>query len=401
MDYIEPLMEFLQDNQVYFERNPVSPDFMAVQWLAEEAQFKPTEGVSSAYGNGLELSKKLIQRFALLTLDFALLRPNATDTEDVAPSTPSTPKKQLRDGLASNALHADYTAFELAHYARSNTIAVKGIDECLWEGVTCADVGQRAGEIEEINFSHSGMSGTIPPEIKLLKNLKKLDLAANKIHGPIPEELYSIRGLQEVYLFHNHLTGSLSPSIGNWNNITRLHLSHNQLTGSIPISFKSDAVQIRPIEYLNLYSNQFTGSIPENLRFRSLRFADFGRNQFSGQLPDDIGEKWVWLRFLYLDHNKFTGTIPYSYPETGNGRVEAMRFNNNQLTGYVPGQFQLNKLLDFSVADNSFTGIDKTVCKQSVWEGGEMVEFKADCDICICNPFCRNYCGDNDRNNWW
>lgn len=110
MDYIEPLMEFLQDNQVYFERNPVSPDFMAVQWLAEEAQFQPTEGVSSAYGNGLELSKKLIQRFALLTLDFSLLRPNATDTEDAAPSTPSTPKKQLRDGLASNALHADYSS---------------------------------------------------------------------------------------------------------------------------------------------------------------------------------------------------------------------------------------------------------------------------------------------------
>ena len=88
-------------------------------------------------------------------------------------------------------------------------------------------------------------------------------------------------------------------------------------------------------EYLNLYSNQLTGTIPNNLRFKQAMFADFGRNQFTGPLPDDISLQWVKLKFLYMDHNQFTGSIPYSYPQTGNGRLEALVLNNNQLTGWV------------------------------------------------------------------
>jgi len=390
INYIDPLMEFLQDNQVYFERDSLSPDYMAVQWLADEAQIRRTDGVSSAYGNGLELTDKLIQRFALLTLDFALLRPNTTSTADSAPSV-NTQNRNPND-LANNALMADISTFEYETYARSNTIALKEVDECLWEGITCASIGAQYGQVEEINFTHAGLSGTIPPEINLLKSVKRLDLAGNNLYGSIPEALYKIKELEELYLYKNRLTGTISNSIGNWWNMTRLHLSHNELTGSIPLTYKSGSVEIRPIKYLNLYSNKLTGTIPDNFRFRQLMFADFGRNQFTGKLPEDIGKRWVELRFLYLNHNQFTGTIPSEYPTVGNGRIEAMTFNHNDLTGWVPGQFYLNKLLEFNVQDNMFTGIDYKACKQSVFDGGEMVEYKADCDICSCNPYCDLKC---------
>lgn len=385
-DYINPLMEFLQDNQVFFERDPLSPDFMAVQWLADEAQFRSTNGVSSPYGNGLEFTEKTIQRFALLTLDYSLSRPNAT----VAAAL-----KLKRQNLAQSAM--DYSASDYETFERRHTIAKKEIDECSWEGVICASVGSKAGQVEEIDFSYSGLTGTIPPEIKLLQNLKKLDLAGNELHGSIPSSLYNIRELEELYLYKNHLTGTISNDITNWWNMTRLHLSHNELSGSIPLTFMS-GVAIRPIQYLNLYSNQLTGTIPD-LRFRKLKFIDLGRNKFSGTLPEDIGLRWVELRFLYLDHNQFTGTIPYDYPTVGNSRVEAMTLNHNRLTGYVPGHFQLNKLLEFSVHNNTFTGIDSKACKQSVFDSGEMVEYKADCDICSCDPYCSLKCGD-DKGKW-
>ena len=191
-------------------------------------------------------------------------------------------------------------------------------------------------------------------------------------------------------------------------------------------------------DYLNLYSNKFTGTIPHNLRWRRITFADLGRNQFRGKLPDDIGQRWVELRFLYLDHNQFTGEIPTSYPGAGNGRMEAMTFNNNMLTGNVPGKFWHNKLrklffksigcgsdqtgtkscslkiltfllknssinhwtlfvpiVEFNVQDNQFTGIDKEICNQGVFWGGEMVEYKADCgNVCICDPWCETLCGE-------
>jgi len=170
--FIDPLMEFLEDSQVSFDRDPSSPNFKAVKWLADEAQIGSTaDGVNSTYGNGLKLSPRLIQRFALLTLQFAL---------------------ESSDGFA-----------------------VKNLDECQWGGVTCADVGNRTGYVNEINFSYSGMTGTIPPEIKLLKDLVKLDLSNNNLQGSIPEALYRLTGLEEITLFKNQLTGKLSNSLGN------------------------------------------------------------------------------------------------------------------------------------------------------------------------------------------
>jgi len=382
-NYIDPLMEFLQDNQVYFEKDPFSPDFMAVQWLADEAQGRSTYGISSAYGNGLELNDRLIQRFALLTLDYSLNRPDATVLAI----------KRDRNKIAAASLNTIFSLSDYTTYERTNTVAVKEVDECHWEGIVCASVGSSAGTVEKINFSRSGLTGTIPPEMHLLKNLKILDLSGNKIHGSIPESLYKIYELKELYLYQNRLTGAISNNIANWWNITHLHLSHNELTGSIPLTFSSGDI-MRPIQHLNLYSNRLTGSIPDDLRFRKLTFADFGRNQFTGTLPDDIGWRCVELRYLYMDHNKFTGTIPYSYPDVGNGRLEVMAMNHNQLTGYVPGQFYNNKLLEFTVQNNTFTGVDYTACKQSVFDSGEMIEYKADCDICTCDPFCANKCNE-------
>ncbi|OEU20265.1 L domain-like protein [Fragilariopsis cylindrus CCMP1102] len=174
------------------------------------------------------------------------------------------------------------------HYTKSYTVGVKHLNECDWEGITC---NGNTTMVEEISFGYSNLTGTIAPEIKLIKDLQILDLSNNAISGPIPESMYSIK------------------------------------------------------EYLNLYSNQLTGTIPNNLRFRKTIFADFGRNQFTGTLPDDIGSRWISIRFLYMDHNKFTGTIPYSYPSTGNARLEYLALNHNQLTGWVPDDWGDNRKL--------------------------------------------------------
>ena len=57
----------------------------------------------------------------------------------------------------------------------------------------------------------------------------------------------------------------------------------------------------------------------------------------------------------------------------------------------------ITQTVEFNVQDNLFTGIDKEVCKQSVFISGEMVEFKADCDICECDPYCELKCGKETK----
>jgi len=307
--------------------------------------------VWSEYGNGLpEFNHKLIQRFVLLALGYAL------------------------SGSASE------------------TIGVQLVDECKWEGVVCSTTnGESFDKVEEIRLSYSDLTGKIPGVIVLLQHLKVLDVAGNKLHGRIPESLYRIEGLKELYLYDNQLTGTLSSKISNWQDMTRLHLSHNKFSGTIPTEFKSGD-KSRPLEYLNLYSNQFSGTIPNSLRFRNVVIADFGRNDFTGTLPEDFG-LWAEVRALYMDHNKFTGTVPSTFPGMGNGRLEALTLNHNLLTGYVPDDWVLkNKLLQITLQENAFSGVGYDTCKQSVFNGGEMVEYKADCDICYCDPFCERKC---------
>ena len=145
------------------------------------------------------------------------------------------------------------------------------------------------------------------------------------------------------------------------------------------------------LDYVNFKSNKLTGTIPSSLRWRNLFYLDLGNNLLTGTLPVDLGEKFVELRHLHLDHNQFRGTLPLSYINVSNGRLEQFTIDHNQLTGAVPDDHELgNKLVMFTMQENNFSeDLGKGTCRLSVFEGGENVETKADCSICSCGfPFC-------------
>ena len=93
-----------------------------------------------------------------------------------------------------------------------------------------------------------------------------------------------------------------------------------------------------------------------------------------------------FLTDLFLDHNEFVGTLPESYITVGNGRLESLAINDNFLTGQVPdNHVMFNKLVMFTMENNDFNVALRDTCKLDVFEGGEAVEVKADCDICSCD----------------
>ena len=80
-----------------------------------------------------------------------------------------------------------------------------------------------------------------------------------------------------------------------------------------------------------------SGVIPRNMRLRQLRYMYLGHNKFSGTLPDELGTESVRLRHLFLDHNDFLGTVPESYVVAGQGRINTLYLNDNKLSGPFPG----------------------------------------------------------------
>jgi len=381
-----------------------TPMNQAIDWFVEELQLFPT------YMDHYHDLAKFAQRFALVTMKFSLLghrdgkgcdddgggrhndndNDNDEDADADADIDPSTEPPQSQQQSVFN-----YFPFQ----------QTQGDDECHWEGIQCDSEGNR--RVIAVDFSDSELRGTIPVEIRFLYHLQHLDLSTNHIQGSIPEELFDLRHLQRFYLYHNDLTGTISPYIGQLKSLQYLHLSHNSLTGTIPSQLggassgmTNDDEFSSPLKYMNIYDNKITGTIPTNLRLHNLTYFDVGRNFIGGSIPDDIGADFMELRYLHIDHNRFTETIPDTIPPMANGRLLSFLANNNRLEGYVPDNWsRYNKLVQYTLQNNYFDELGPNNCNFSVFHqgggsnNGELIEFKADCDICSCNDiFCDSMC---------
>ncbi|KAG7359071.1 two component regulator [Nitzschia inconspicua] len=386
-DFSSALQDYLFGSFGITFEDPQSPATMAVEWLNQEAQ-------QTIRGGTMDMTSDVAQRFALLTLEFS-----------AASAVEQGSGAMMASGSASSNLLNTTNSSESSEPGASvsvrQVILPTGIrnsqffvHQCNWTGIQCND----DNHVTQLRWDYRDYRGTIPTEIRLLSNLKLLDLSNNFLESTIPEELYSLTNLEQLYLFKNYLTGTISTRIGRLSKIKHIHLSHNELTGPIPTELKSDGSSengIRPLLYFNVYSNKLTGTIPENLRLRNLQYFDVGRNRLTGRLPRDLGDTFVELRQLHLDHNDFRGTLPPNYNGVGNHRLEAFTVDHNRLTGYVYGERTLyNKLVHYTLHENRFSGLARENCRMEI-PYGEMVEFKADCDVCRCYGYfrlCGLYC---------
>lgn len=60
---------------------------------------------------------------------------------------------------------------------------------------------------------------------------------------------------------------------------------------------------------------------------------------------------------------------------------------------HSPIPLLLGLAANMNIAGNNFESVDKKLCKKAVMEGGEMVEFRADCNICRCESLCHTCVG--------
>ena len=135
------------------------------------------------------------------------------------------------------------------------------------------------GRVSSLDLSYNDLSGSIPPALGNLTNLRGLSLNYNQLTGSIPPALGNLTNLIVLDLSDNQLTGSIPPALENLTNLRALFLNYNQLTGSIPPALENLTNLIR----LSLNYNQLTGSIPPALgNLTNLISADLDRQPVDG-----------------------------------------------------------------------------------------------------------------------
>ena len=180
-----------------------------------------------------------------------------------------------------------------------------------------------------------GLSGTIPPELGDVSELKWLYLHGNDLTGEIPGALNRLSKLERLYVYDNDLTGISSQLGSGMSQLRRLFAQRNRISGSIPAGL---------------------GDMPR------LDFLRLDRNRLTGSLPSRLGNLRT-LRRLYLHEQEgwraprggLTGGIPSTF---GNmTRLEYLVLNRNSLSGPIPPEVALlSNLKWLGLYDNSFTG---------------------------------------------
>lgn len=270
-------------------------------------------------------------------------------------------------------------------------------DHCTWIGVTCNtnttdDISD--GVVTDLVWTEHSLQGTIPSTIQYLSSLTKLDFGTNELSGTIPEALYTnLTNLEHLYLHDNEFSGTLSNTgLQLLSNLKHLFLNSNRFTGSLPQNLGSQGTttdSARPLQWLNLYNNSFVGAIPLNWNLRNVFLLDLGRNQLTGSIPADWIDDMFELRILYLNNNKLSGSFPTNFPLIGNNRLWLLSVSDNQLTGVIPGGYNVRQMDLSEFQNNLFTSMDTLMCRNIVFIGGEMISMRADCGAtCPCEYYC-------------
>ncbi|XP_060204370.1 probable leucine-rich repeat receptor-like protein kinase At1g68400 [Lycium barbarum] len=162
--------------------------------------------------------------------------------------------------------------------------------------------------------------------------------SADEINEFYPNERDSLLQLRDsvnssVFSLHSHWTGP--PCYNNqsrWagiacsnGHVIKLVLEGIQLTGSLPSTF------LNHITYLTKIS--------------------FRNNSLYGPVPNLIG--LIYLQFVFLSDNQFSGSIPFGYIELE--RLTELELQRNDLEGSIP-PFDQQTLIAFNVSSNKLEG---------------------------------------------
>ena len=349
-------------------KDAVSPQFLAYQWIVEDVE-----------ENGYTLTSRLRQRYALATLYYATRGDDWFDNKNWLSKTIHecfwffqvddrnfTPCEIPLNFLnvSSQAVHTEYGPYQRMSLSSNDLRGTLPLEVFWLTDLKEFSLNKNSGligpisshigmldKLEEISFSHTSISGTIPTELGLLSNsLDEISIFKADIEGTIPSELGLLQRLEQISLDGNMITGTLPEELGNATNLDFLVLIQNFLSGTIPGS-----IWQLPFDVLGLGRNELTGSIPTDIGLLSnLTYLSLSYNGFSGGLPSQIGLLTDCINFN-LYYSPFGGTIPTEFGQLSS--ADYFGLTSTSLTGTLPTEIGLSAALtQFWARGNNLTG---------------------------------------------
>ena len=215
--------------------------------------------------------------------------------------------------------------------------------------------------LRELDLSDNGLSGTIPPELGNLVNLELLDLSGNMLSGVIPVELGSLRSLRTLRLQGNaDLSGILPLSLSGMTSLQTLNLTGTGLCAPVDAAFQGwlEGVATRQgVEtcgsatdrrvLITLYEATGGGTWTNNENWLS----DASLDRWHGVTVDSSGR----VDSLLLADNGLSGAIPSSLGELS--ALLSLDLSGNALSGVIPSSLgNLTELVLLDLSDNRLSG---------------------------------------------
>ncbi|WCJ34390.1 Leucine-rich repeat protein kinase family protein [Euphorbia peplus] len=160
-----------------------------------------------------------------------------------------------------------------------------GSDACAstWSGVKCS----AARRVISLSLPSLSLRGPIT-SLSLLDQLRLLDLHDNRLNGSV-FPLVNCTNLKLVYLSGNDFSGEIPPEIRNIKRLVRLDLSDNNINGVIPVELQN----LTKLLTLRLQKNELSGEIPDLLNsLRYLKQLNLSNNELYGRIPENLLKKF-------------------------------------------------------------------------------------------------------------
>ena len=233
-------------------------------------------------------------------------------------------------------------------------------------------------------MDETGLTGSIPPEVGNLANLRQLRLWNNDLRGSFPPELGKLGNLQSLWINGNDLSGPIPASFGQLGKLHTLVVYDNPLSGALPLSLAK--VPLRRFSY---HGTDLCVPVDESFRVWLAAITNHSGTDIDCPPTDrdalialheaTRGDEWTnrtnWLSDapigewhgvvteegrvtrLFLRGNNLVGSLPAELGGLPDLEVLDFRDNGEGLTGSIPAELgNLGRLEELYLAGNALSG---------------------------------------------